>query len=251
MSLSATKNDLKDLRLYGILKTIDYRIQEATSQNWNASELASVLVTDELNYRKSKSEEYRVKRAKFRIDADFAHFDYTASRGLTKSQVLEMESLSFMDSHLPVILLGPTGVGKTYLASAIGFTACKKGKTTLFLGMNYLSEKIALARASGEYLKLRDQLIKVDLLIIDDLGIKGLDVNVAQDLYDVLEERYRKKSTIVTTQLPLKNWKEVITDKVVLEAIMDRLIHGLILEFRGDSYRKKYKVDRKSNDIEK
>ena len=108
------------------------------------------------------------------------------------------------------------------------------------MGMNMLIEETMMARASGTFLKLRAKLIKTDLLILDDLGIKPLPPTAIQDLYDILEERYQNKATIITSQLPLENWKEVIDDAVALEAIMDRLIHGAVkMELKGESYRKK------------
>jgi DNA replication protein DnaC len=106
--------------------------------------------------------------------------------------------------------------------------------------VNLLIEKITLARAEASYLRLREKLIRTDLLILDDLGIKRLPPEIAQDIYDILEERYQTKSTLVTSQLPMQNWKEVIEDPVALEAIVDRLIHGaVILNLEGESYRKK------------
>jgi DNA replication protein DnaC len=107
------------------------------------------------------------------------------------------------------------------------------------MGMNMFIEETSMGRASGTFLRLREKLIQSDLLILDDLGIKPLPSSAIQDLYDVLEERYQNKSTMITSQLPLTNWKEVIDDEVALEAIMDRLIHGAIkIEIKGESYRK-------------
>ena len=136
--------------------------------------------------------------------------------------------------------MGPTGVGKTFLANAIGNEACRRGYTSLFFGMNFLIERIQLARVEGSYLKSRDKLIRTDLLILDDLGLKPLPPEMVQDLYDILEERYQSKCTVITSQLPVQNWKEVISDEVALEAILDRLINGTIqIQVDGDSYRRK------------
>lgn len=112
------------------------------------------------------------------------------------------------------------------------------------LRMSHLIETIKLARVGGTFLRLRKKLIEVDLLIIDDLGIKPLDGEIVQDIYDLLEERYLKRSTLITSQLPVSNWKEVITDPVVFEAIVDRIAHGYKVEITGDSYRKRRGVDK-------
>ncbi len=242
--LSETKNAIAGLKLYGMHKTLERRLEEATSGNWGHTELLSSLVTDELHYRRQRSAEYRIKRARFRSTIDFDQFDQTAKRSLTKVQVKELKELGFIKNKQSLVLIGPTGVGKTFIASAIGHHACNQGYTSIFMGVNLLIEKIMVARSSGQYLRLRDQLIKCDLLILDDLGIKPLGPVVTQDLYDILEERYQTKSTLITTQLPLSNWKEVIEDMVALEAILDRLVHGMKIEITGESYRKKRGVDK-------
>ena len=122
----------------------------------------------------------------------------------------------------------------------------------MFVGVNLLIEKITLARADGTFLRYRDRLAKADLLILDDLGIKTLPQETVQDLYDVLEERYQTRSTVITSQLPLTNWKEVIEDAVALEAILDRLIHGAVkIDLSGESYRKKRaKIDRQRDPLD-
>ena len=148
--------------------------------------------------------------------------------------------LRFLKDPRNVLIFGPTGVGKTFLATAIGNQCCRRGHTSYFIGVNMLIEKLAFSRADGTFLRFRDRLTKVDLLILDDLGIKRLPPEATQDLYDIMEERYQMKSTIITSQLPLSNWKEVIEDPVALEAIIDRIIHGSItLNLSGESYRKK------------
>ena len=139
-----------------------------------------------------------------------------------------------------VIIEGPTGVGKTYLASALGHAACRQGYSTLFYRMNALIEQTTLARAKGTYLNLVKRLAGADLLILDDFGIKPLAPQQYQDLYDILDERSEGKATVVTTQLPAENWSEVIDDAVTCEAITDRLAsRAVIIQMKGTSYRKK------------
>lgn len=148
--------------------------------------------------------------------------------------------LQFIKDPRNVLLFGPTGVGKTFLATALGNQACREGYSVLFFGMNFLLEKFVLHRADGTFLRFRDKLTRCDLLILDDLGIKQLPPAAIQDLYDILEERYQSKSTVITSQLPINNWKEVIEDPVALEAIINRLIHGAVtITLEGESYRKK------------
>lgn len=138
-----------------------------------------------------------------------------------------------------IIIEGPTGVGKTFLSTALGNHACRHGFSTIFMGLTVFVEKLLMARSDGMYLKLRERLIKTDFLIIDDIGLKKLPAQIAQDLHDLLEER-QEKSTLITTQLPLKNWKEIIEDELALDTIVDKLQHGSIhIKIEGDTYRKK------------
>lgn len=238
--LEQTKNVLQQLKFYGILGAFDIRLSEATSQGWGHGEFLSALVADEKLYRDNQRTARLVKAARFRTDASFERLDLTAKRNISRPQIQDLMELKFLQDPRNIIVIGPTGVGKTYLATAIGNHACRMGRTCVFVGINMLIERLTLARADGTYLRYRDKLVRADLLILDDLGIKKLPPETIQDLYDILEERYQNKSTVITSQLPLENWKEVIDDPVAFEAIMDRLVNSSIkLILKGESYRKK------------
>ena len=157
-----------------------------------------------------------------------------------KREVKKLDEFYHSNKSEFMAIYGRRRVGKTYLATALGNFACRSGFTCMFIGVNMLIEKINLCRVDGTFLNLRDRLIKTDLLVLDDIGIKRLPPEIVQDIYDILEERYQTKSTMITSQLPVKNWKEVIEDPVAFEAIVDRLIHGAInIDLHGESYRKK------------
>lgn len=238
--IEQTKQNLYQLKCFGILSSLDVRLTEATGQNWGHIEFLSSLVSDEVLDRNNRKTKRRVKAARFRTDASFERIDFTAKRSLSKTQVENLKTLRFMSEPRNVIVMGPTGVGKTFVATALGNHACRHGHTATFIGVNMFIEKLQMCRADGTFLNYRERLIKTDLLILDDLGIKPLPAEVIQDLYDILEERYQSKATVITSQLPIENWKEVIDDSVALEAILDRLIHGAIkLEVKGESYRKR------------
>lgn len=238
--LEQTKNQMLSMQLIGMLKSMDLRLQESLSQNWGAVEFLSALVTDEKNYREVNKINRRIKAANFRTQAALEMIDYTADRTLTKAQVKDLMQMSYIKvSPRNIIIEGPTGVGKTFLSTALGNHACRHGFTTIFMGLTVFVEKLLMARSDGTYLKLRDRLIKTDFLIIDDVGLKKLPAQIAQDLHDLLEER-QEKSTMITTQLPLLNWKEIIEDELALDTIVDKLQHGSIhIKIEGDTYRKK------------
>ena len=148
--------------------------------------------------------------------------------------------LSFIKDPRKVVIIGPTGVGKTFLATALGNHACRNGYNVTFMGVHMLMERSMVARADGSFLRFRERLARVDPLILDDLGLKKLLPEIVQVLYDILEERYLSKSLIITSQLSIANWKEIIEDPVAYEAIMDRIIHGAVtLTLTRESYRKR------------
>jgi len=235
-----TKQVMTEMKLYGMLSSLDLRLSEATTYGWGHTDFLSALITDEKTHREIQQTTRRIRAARFRTDACVENIDVTAKRNLTATQVKDLMELRFLKEPRNVLIHGPTGVGKTYLATALGNQACRKGFSCIFVGINELIERIDIARADGSFLRFRDRLIKSECLILDDLGIKKLPQTMVQDLYDILEERYAGKSTIITSQIPLENWKEVIEDPVALEAILDRLVHDAVrLNLTGESMRKK------------
>jgi DNA replication protein DnaC len=238
--IEQTKQDLVGMKCFGMLQSLDQRLGEAASGGWGHTEFLSSVVTDERIYREAQRIKRRIKMANFRTDACFDRLDLTAKRNVSRSQLADLKNLTFITEPRNVIILGPTGVGKTFLATALGDHACRKGYSTYFIGINMLIERLALSRLDGSFMRLRERLTKVDLLILDDLGLKRLPQESIQDLYDILEERYQTRSVVITSQLPIQNWREVIEDPVALEAIIDRIIHGTItIQMDGESYRKK------------
>ena len=235
---------LSQLQMWGIKKTLDLRLTEASNGGWNYRELLEAILQDEVTYREQRKTEYRIKRAKFRQQAHEDLFDYNVKRSVSKAQVKELLSLDFIDKKQPLLLIGPTGVGKTFLASAIGHHACQRGIECLFMSINNLMEQTEVTRAAGTFLRFKEKLIRCGLLILDDFGISKMSAQHIQDLYDILEERYQKHSTIITSQLELPSWRDVITDTITLEAVVDRIAHGYRIELTGESYRKKQGIDK-------
>ena len=175
--------------------------------------------------------------------------DLSTARGLDKRTISDLATMRFVREGFKVIIMGPTGVGKTFLASALGHSACRNNVVTLFFRMNHLLEQLAWYRAKGGYLNLLKRLVGCELLILDDFGIKPLLAQQYQDFYDILDERGEGKPLVMTSQLPVENWKEVIADPVSCEAISDRIASGAIkIILKGNSYRCKRDLSAGSNE---
>jgi len=248
--IEQTKSIMVELKCLGALNTLDQRLSDATSHGWGHAEFLSAIFTDEKLYRDQNKIGRRIKYANFRTTATFERIDYTLKRTITKPLVRDLMNLAFLKRPQNVLITGATGVGKTYLATAIGEYACRSGFTCIFIGISVLIERLLMSRSDGTYLRYRDRLIKCDLLIIDDVGLKKLPPEIVIDLHDILEER-QMRCTLITSQLPLKNWKEIIGDELALDTIVDKLKHGTLhLLVEGDTARdlknKKRAVDKHS-----
>ena len=231
---------LLQLKLYGIKENLGIRLKQSHDEKLGPEDVLNLLLHDEANFRKNARIARLLKTACLRTPASLESFDWSTPRGLDKKLVNDLASCRFVRDGHTVIIMGPTGVGKSFIASALGNAACRNGLTTFFYRMNTLIEQIGLARAKGTYLNLVRKLGGCELLILDDFGIKPLTPQQYQDLYDILDERSEGRATIVTSQLPIANWNEVIADPVTCEAVTDRLAARAIkIQMKGASYRRR------------
>lgn len=238
--LNLIEQYLDELNLGGIRDGLTQRLKEAREEQLGYEDFLNLCLHDETQYRRNARIARLLRNAALRSGASLESLDFVTSRGLDKKLIHELESGRFLEDGLNVLIMGPTGVGKSYLATALGNAACRKGKVTYFYRMNALTEKLLMARAAGTYLNLIKKLAAADLIILDDFGIKPLTPQQFQDLYDLLDERTESKACVITSQLPVENWSEVISDPVVCEAITDRIVSRAIkIVMKGDSYRKK------------
>jgi DNA replication protein DnaC len=238
MSMTQVRHLMQELRLHGMATTLEKTLEEAKKDDWTTEELIDALLQSEAEFRDRRKVLNRIRASKLRHQASFEDYDFTAKRSLTKAQLREIHSLKWLEAGRPLILVGQTGVGKSFLAQATGLHACQNGKSALFLSTSQFLEEIALARSTGGYLKLREKMIKPDLLVLDDFGMRKFTVMEAEDLREICEERSYGKSTLITTQLPISHWAEVLPDPVLAEAIKDRFEGpGLVITITGESYR--------------
>ena len=237
---------LGELRLSGMKESIDYRLDEAVRDNLDFKEFLLLLLEDEKLYRQNRRSERLRRRARFNDSVALEDFDVTSKRGINKSMIRRLASLHFIELKENIILTGVTGSGKSYLAQAIGQKCCLDGIESLFLPVNKLFKQVVEAEVAGTYLKLLERIRKVQLIILDDFGLRNYSHAEAIVLYDILEERYRKGSVVVTSQVKPAGWKTLFEDEVIADAITDRLIScSHIIELKDGSYRKNHRPKEK------
>lgn len=234
-----TLEKLQTLRLPGMLKALEDQQRMPDIDSLGFEERLALLVDRELTERENRRLSTRLKKAKLRHSCCAEDLDFKASRGLDKSLILNLLACSWIVRGINILICGPTGVGKSYLACALGHKACLEGRSALYLRLPRLFEELRLAKADGRYGKLMMGYAKTDLLILDDWGLTPMTDLQRRDLLEILEDRYGKRSTIVTSQLPVAAWHEAIGDPTLADAILDRLVHNAHkIELKGDSMRK-------------
>jgi len=250
VSIVNIQQQMQELNLNGMMNAIETDLTVAMKQDWSHEELLSRLLQSEKVYRDDQFVLKKVKTAQFKRNAYLEDFDMAVKRGVSKSQLQDLMSLNWLEVARPIIFVGQTGMGKSYLAEALGRYACSKRKTVLFKESTELFLMITEGRRLNRYLTTRKRLASYDVLIIDDFGMRKLSSTEAQDLKELLELRSIGKSTFFTTQLPVSHWGEIIEDVVILEAIVDLVDHAAVkIEMKGEkTYReiKAKKLDTKS-----
>jgi DNA replication protein DnaC len=202
-------------------------------------EWLGLLLEREITHRRDKRLVARLRYARLRQNATIEDVDYRAPRGLDRALFAKLAKGDWIDAHDNLILCGPTGMGKSWLASALGHQACRDNRSVLYQRIPKLFADLALARGDGRYARLLRALAGVQLLILDDWGLQPLDAAARHDLLEILEERYARRSTIVTSQIPVDRWHELIGNPTYADAILDRLVHNAHrIDLAGDSLRR-------------
>lgn len=237
---TAVLNKMSHLKLHGMLRTYQSLLDSRQHHDLTHDELINILIQSEWEDRENKKITRHTRLARFRYAASVEEINFTASRGLDKTQVLRLADGSFIDKKENILITGATGVGKSYLASALGHQGCHLGYRTLYFNTQKLFTRLKMMRADGSYTRELAKIEKYDLLILDDFGLQQLDNTARMILLEIIEDRHGRKSTIVASQLPVAKWYEVIGESTVADAILDRLVNTAHrLELKGDSLRKK------------
>lgn len=240
MLLHPTLEKLNTLRFTGMAAALDEQMRMNSLADMSFEERLGLLLDRETAARETRRMQTRLRAAKLRQDGCIEDIDFRHPRGLDKSLVLRLAGCGWIKERNNLIITGPTGVGKTYLACAFAQKACREGLNTLYLRTTKLFEDLALAKGDGRYLKLLKAFAKADLLVLDDYGLIQLGREQRHDLLEILEDRHGLKSTLVTSQLPVDHWHEQIGDPTMADAILDRLVHTAHkIQLTGESMRKK------------
>lgn len=240
MLTSPTLEKLKEMRLLGMAGALEDQLQTPDIQSLGFEERLGLLVDREQTERDNRRLKTRLTKARLRQQASLEDIDYSGSRGLDKGQLLDLGSCKWISERNNLLLTGPTGAGKTYIACALAQKACRQGLTALYLRLPRLFGDLTIAKGDGRYGKLLVRYSRVDVMVLDDWGVAPMTAENRRDLLEILDDRYEKKSTLITSQLPVEKWHRYLEDPTLADAILDRVVHNAYrIELKGESMRKR------------
>ena len=236
-----TLEKMKKMRMLGMHRSFQTSLETACNENLTPDEMIALLVDSEWDDRHNRSIDRGMKRAKFRYKATLEQLDYSSDRGLDKNQIHRFGDTTFITKKENIMITGSTGTGKSFLASAIGHQACTMGFKVLYSNATRLFAELKMAKADGSAIKEMARIERQDLLIIDDFGIQPFDHPSRLTLLEIIEDRHGKRSTIFTSQVPVKQWHDIIGEKTVADAVLDRIVHNAHrVVLTGESLRRKW-----------
>jgi DNA replication protein DnaC len=243
-----TLEKLKKLKLLGMARVYQTSLENDKLLKLSADELIKMLVEAECDDRLNRNIERRLRNAKFRYQSNIENIDFGADRNLDKNQMMRFAECTYIKKHENILITGSTGIGKSHLATALGHQACTLGFKVFYANMAKLFSKLKMGKADGSYIREILRIERQDLLILDDFGLVPIDNQNRSALMEIIEDRHKKASMIITSQLPVNCWHEVIGEKTIADAILDRIVHDAHrIELNGESMRK---VKGKQKEIE-
>lgn len=240
MLTNPTIEKLKELKLSGMSKAFEEQLHSTDYAQLSFEERIGIMVEREITERENRHLSVRLRQAKLRHQACMEDIDYQIHRGLDKSLLKQLALCGWIKDKLNILITGPCGVGKSFIACALGHKACLTGYRVFYTRSSRLFQDIAVAKGDGRYASLMKNLAKTNVLIIDDWGLSGLTEQERMDMLEIIEDRNNLQSTIITSQLPVKDWHETIGNPTLADAILDRLVHNAYtINLDGHSLRKK------------
>jgi DNA replication protein DnaC len=230
---------LTQLRLLGMLLALKELMNAADTERLTFEERLGLLVDRETCHRENRQLASRLRKAKLRQSACVEDVDFRHRRGLDQAMFLQLAHCVWIKQHLNVLIIGPTGVGKTYLACALAHKACREGYSALYFRLPRLLQDRALSKGDGRYTGLLKTIARTDLLVLDDWGLKAFSADQQHDLLEILEDRHGLRSTLITSQIATDHWHDLITNATIADAVCDRLVHNAYrITLKGESMRK-------------
>lgn len=241
---SSTLEKLRKIKFFGMFHAFKSSLETGQTNNYTPDELLAHLVDAEWDDRNNRRVERQILSARFRYKAMVENVHYHADRSIDRNQVMRLAECTFIERNENLLITGSTGIGKSYVASAIGHQACILGYRVFYASTPKLFAKLKMAKADGSYIKEIAKIERQQLLILDDFGIQPFDAQSRAALMEIIEDRHGKTSLIITSQLPVSKWHEVIGEKTIADAILDRIVHDAYrIELKGESMRRKRKPE--------
>lgn len=235
-----TLEKMKDMKFFGMLRAFRTSLENRQTNGYTTDEMIAFLIESEWDERHNRSIQRHITNARFRYKANIEELYYPQERNLNKNQLLRYADCSFIEKKEDILITGSTGIGKSYIASALGHQACTLGYRVLYANTTKLFARFKMAKADNSYMRELAKIERQHLLILDDFGLQPLDSQNRQTLMEIIEDRHGKSATIITSQLPVKQWYDIIGEKTFSDAILDRIVHSAHrIELKGESLRKK------------
>jgi DNA replication protein DnaC len=233
---------MKQMKLFGMHRYYQSSLDANHHENYTADELLNALIESEWDERQTRKIDRLMRTARFRYKASIEEITFGEQRNLDKNKMLRFAECDFIKQKQNILITGSTGVGKSYLACALGHQACIKGYRVMYFNITKILARLKMQKADGSYIKEMSKIEKQDLVILDDFGLQPIDSQSRMIFLEMMEDRYDVRSTIVTSQLPVSAWHEVINEKTIADAILDRLVHSSHrIDLKGESMRKNRK----------
>lgn len=234
-----TLEKMRQTRLQGMYNAFKTSMESFKTESMTTDQFVAWLVSNEWDDRCNRMIERLIKQASFRYKASLEEVDYSLERGLERNLLERLAELSFVKESRDLFITGSSGTGKSYIATALGYRACQKGMKVLYANTARLMGQLKMAKAKGTILQELKKIERADLLVLDDFGIQPFDAGGRMNLMDIVEDRHGKKSTLITSQVPVKDWYDIIGEKTIADAVLDRIVHQAIrIELHGDFIRK-------------